>query len=532
MPEETPREAGDAGPKGRKPFLKFAVGLTAISVIIVAFVFLFRADLGKIGDLKFNLEYFSGRYAAATDFLGRIFALVESQDREISLVDESPPPFVSERTKPRQSPKISPAQLFKETIFNVSDSATPTPSPLPSPKISPSPKPSPKPSPSPSPSPNPAPTSSPASIPSSASLPKILISEIQIAGPAGANDEFIELFNPNSGTLALTGWSIKKKSSTGNEYTLLASSRLEGKTIPGRGYFLATNEGGYQGASITDVGWAQSNTIASNNTILLYAPDRIDPIDKVGFGSASDYEGVAAPGPENGQTLSRASASDTDNNDADFILSRPTPRNSSQSAGAFIPPDTWVATSPTPAPGGSATGPSPTPTPSTPAKILINEIQITGGPGLTTNDFIEVYNPNSEPVNLNGYRLVKRTATGTSDSHIKSWTTDIFIAAHGFYLWANSNYIDIPAAPDATTTATVADNNGIAIRFGPEDTGTIIDSVGWGGAANIFVEAQPFTPSPGANQSIQRRIQDGSPVDTDNNANDFEIKTTPTPKSF
>ncbi|TSD02601.1 MAG: endonuclease/exonuclease/phosphatase [Parcubacteria group bacterium Athens0714_26] len=100
-----------------------------------------------------------------------------------------------------------------------------------------------------------------------------------------------------------------------------------------------------------------------------------------------------------------------------------------------------------------------------PAKILISEIQITGGTGKTDNDFIELYNPNSAQVNLNGYRLVKRTKTGTTDTSIKSWTTNIYIPANGYYLWANSDYKNIPVTPDATTTVIISPDNGVAIRF-------------------------------------------------------------------
>ncbi len=168
---------------------------------------------------------------------------------------------------------------------------------------------------------------------------------------------------------------------------------------------------------------------------------------------------------------------------------------------------------------------------SQPAKILINEVQITGGIGKTENDFIELYNPNNFQVNLNGYHLVKRTKTGTSDTSIKSWTTDIYIPASGYYLWANRGYADVSAMSDISTVATISNDNGVAIRYGAEDTGTVIDSVAFGGAENIFIEGSVFTTNPGANQSLQRKFQNNTFVDTDNNANDFEIQTCPSPKT-
>ena len=166
-----------------------------------------------------------------------------------------------------------------------------------------------------------------------------------------------------------------------------------------------------------------------------------------------------------------------------------------------------------------------------PAKILISEVQITGGPGKTNNDFIELYNPNDTSVNLKGYRLVKRTKTGISDSLIKSWTEDSYIPAKGFYLWVNSDYVELADLADVTTNATISDNNGVAIRFGANDSGIIIDSVAWGEAQNVFVEGSVFPINPVVNQSIQRKFQNDTFVDTDNNANDFEIQTCPSPRA-
>ena len=162
---------------------------------------------------------------------------------------------------------------------------------------------------------------------------------------------------------------------------------------------------------------------------------------------------------------------------------------------------------------------------------MINEIQITGGTNKTKNDFIELYNPNNFQVNLNGYRLVKRTQAGTGDDLIKSWTTDIFISANGYYLWANNDYADIPVTPNIATTDIISDNNGIAIRFGAANTGTIIDSVAWGEAQNNFIETTVFSTNPTANQSIQRKFQNNTFIDTDNNAQDFEIQSCPSPKA-
>jgi predicted extracellular nuclease len=156
--------------------------------------------------------------------------------------------------------------------------------------------------------------------------------------------------------------------------------------------------------------------------------------------------------------------------------------------------------------------------------LVISEVQIAGS-GRVNEDFIEIYNPTSSNVDLDGYRIVKRTASGTSDSSIKSWNSETIIPAHGHYLWANSSWAP-SVTPDTTTASTLAANNGIALRQGPMDTGTIIDSVAWGTATNAFVETSPFPTNPGANESLER-VGD----DTNNNSVDFVLQTNPNPQN-
>jgi hypothetical protein len=185
--------------------------------------------------------------------------------------------------------------------------------------------------------------------------------------------------------------------------------------------------------------------------------------------------------------------------------------------------------------------------------ILISQVQITGGKGKTDDDFIEVYNPNGLQVNLKGYRLVKRAQNSTSDTLIKSWTTDTFIPVYGFYLWANSSFTNISATPDSMTYETLSDDNGSAIRLGPNDTGTIVDSVAWGKAQNVFATSSaafplnPFPLNPNAGQSLLRKSWQngaclsasltsldssiGNGCETGNNAEDFELEQVARPRN-
>ncbi len=149
--------------------------------------------------------------------------------------------------------------------------------------------------------------------------------------------------------------------------------------------------------------------------------------------------------------------------------------------------------------------------------IVISAVQITGGAGHTTDDYVEFYNPTAQQFNLKGYRLVKRTKVGTSDTSIKSWTDDAFIPSGGKYRWANTGY---PGSADMRTSGSIADDNAVALRKGGEDTGEIIDAVGWGAASNALVESSPFSTNPTAGQTLSRKQW----VDTNNNASDFELR--------
>lgn len=136
------------------------------------------------------------------------------------------------------------------------------------------------------------------------------------------------------------------------------------------------------------------------------------------------------------------------------------------------------------------------------AYLIISAVQITGGTGKTGEDFVELFNPTNKPFDLNRYRLVKRTAAGTTDTIIKSWSESVIVQAHHFFLWANSNFSTIPTVPDSVSTATLADNNGIALRYGANDTGEIWDSVAWGSTVNVFENVT--TQNPSANESLTR----------------------------
>lgn len=170
-------------------------------------------------------------------------------------------------------------------------------------------------------------------IPAPVEIKPILINEIQVEGQT-TKDEFIELYNPNNFEINLTDFSLKKKTSGGNESNLVSAGSFTG-TISALGYFLIVPQNNedetpnYTGSAIPDLYYSgKSYSVASNNTVLLY--DKNDALqDKVGFGEASDFETASTQNPEAGKSIQRKNlGEDTNDNSQDFIISEtPTPRS-------------------------------------------------------------------------------------------------------------------------------------------------------------------------------------------------------------
>lgn len=161
----------------------------------------------------------------------------------------------------------------------------------------------------------------------------------------------------------------------------------------------------------------------------------------------------------------------------------------------------------------------PKPTNADAGHLIISQIQTIGT--TATDEFVEIYNPTGSQIDLTGYRLSKKTATGTLSNLVASMSG--VINPNSYLLLGHTNYVGSVAKDKTYSTSSITDNN-VVILY--SDAGVnVIDKVGFG--TPFESETSPFTTNPTAGQSI-RRINN---IDTDNNSVDFELLQTALPRN-
>lgn len=107
-------------------------------------------------------------------------------------------------------------------------------------------------------------------------------------------------------------------------------------------------------------------------------------------------------------------------------------------------------------------------------EVIINEVQIQGGS--VDDEFIEILNRSAVMIDISGWKIQKKTPSGTASS-VKSLKGECVSLPPGtHYLWANSKGTYAPIA-DATTTASLAKNNVFELL---DADGNLRDSLPWG----------------------------------------------------
>lgn len=162
----------------------------------------------------------------------------------------------------------------------------------------------------------------------------VVISEIQVAG-GNKDDEFIELYNPTSTAVDISGWSIQYRGGAASGYD--KKNFETGDSIPAYGFFLIVNSTSYDGGVTADLTYSAGTIALSgvggtvflvNNKALLTNPNDASIIDKVAYGTGTLFpETAAASLPADNGSIERkpgaaqpdkGNGEDTDDNSADF----------------------------------------------------------------------------------------------------------------------------------------------------------------------------------------------------------------------
>lgn len=240
-----------------------------------------------------------------------------------------------------------------------------------------------------------------------------VISEVYGGGGnkgAAFNHDFIELYNPTSADLDLTGWSVEYLSASGNSG---GKHELSG-SLPAGGYFLIQEGGGGTGEPLpAPDAEGNLNLSGSKGSVKLYDASGAE-VDLVGYGEASLSEGSPAQALSNSTSAQRDDAgTDTDDNAADFSAAAPTPNSG---GGATAPEDPQPAE-----PGSTAT---------------IPEIQGTGaesplkGQNVTTQGVVTAVWQGEK--SLNGF-TIQTPGTGQTAPTEASEAIFVYTGGTGFY---------------------------------------------------------------------------------------------------
>ncbi len=96
----------------------------------------------------------------------------------------------------------------------------------------------------------------------------VVIYEIQAGSEVSTNNEYIKLRNLTEQTISLDGWSLKKKTASGKEYTLVSSSKFTG-LITAQGFFVIAHKD-YEGEANLRYSNTSNSLANSNNTAIIY----------------------------------------------------------------------------------------------------------------------------------------------------------------------------------------------------------------------------------------------------------------------
>ncbi|MCK5475739.1 MAG: lamin tail domain-containing protein [Candidatus Pacebacteria bacterium] len=165
--------------------------------------------------------------------------------------------------------------------------------------------------------------------------------------------------------------------------------------------------------------------------------------------------------------------------------------------------------------------------------IIISEIQISGDG--VYDEFVELYNPIDQEIDLENWDLKRKTKSGIENNVLNN--IEGIIPAYGYFLIIPRANCGDGGNEDCYKGAVVFDDEYTTNSFFAKDNtillynnnGVLIDKLGWGSAVDF--ESEVVMNNPENDQSLERTIINGIVKDTDNNSADFVLQTVPNPQN-
>lgn len=156
-------------------------------------------------------------------------------------------------------------------------------------------------------------------------LQPIVISQVMLGRAGNAKHEFVELYNPNETEVNLAGYSLSKKTASGQESLLVSAKKFIGQ-IKAKSYFLIASPE-LATAVKADLSYSNSNTLAKNNSLILYDQEKTIS-DQINFSDQNDPAQQSLKSPDKDQAVKRSLSDSVQN--FSFILETENikPRNS------------------------------------------------------------------------------------------------------------------------------------------------------------------------------------------------------------
>src|SRR3989344_4994031 len=329
--------------------------------------------------------------------------------------------------------------------------------------------------------------------------PKLVINEVAWMGSAtSTSDEWIELKNILSVEIDLSGWQLIDKD---EQIKINLSGLVNPKIVPGGFILLERTDDDSVPNIVADLIYV--GALSNSDEGLRLFDSQCVLADEVK--ASPDW-----PAGDNASAAERKTMERSANTSGWYTSSvfggTPKKENSSPS----------VTTTGGGGDGGATSGNNQ----QSPAKILISEIQTYP----TGNRFIELYNPNSSAVNLTNWYIQRKTQSGTSFTSLvsKTYFDNKVISAYGYFLISRDS---LSGSDIISDNLTLTESNTIQIK---NPDGEVIDKIGWGQAGDCEGSC---AAEPSSSQGIQRKFQNNTFIDTENNAQDFKIQTCPSPKA-